>query len=68
MGPEDRERIDAALQGRATDNHLGLANIVNRLHLIYSEDIGIRVDTDQPGETTVALDIPQEFETRRRTE
>ena len=64
---EDRERIDAALRGRATENHLGLANIVNRLRLIYGESVGIRVDTDQPGETTVFIDIPQEFEAGRRT-
>ena len=63
----DRERIDAALQGQATENHLGLANIVNRLHLIYGDNVKIRVDTDQPGETTVSVDIPQEFETGRRS-
>ena len=67
-GKEDRERIDAALQGRSTENHLGLANIVNRLRLIYGENVGIRVDTDQPGETAVYIDIPQEFETERRTQ
>ena len=64
---EDRERIDAALRGQATENHLGLANIVNRLRLIYGENVGIRVDTDQPGETTVCIDIPQEFDAERRT-
>lgn len=66
-GKEDRERIDAALRGQSTENHLGLANIVNRLRLIYGENVGIRVDTDQPGETAVYIDIPQEFETERRT-
>ena len=65
---EDRERIDAALQGRATDNHLGLANIVNRLRLIYGKNVGIRVDTDKPGETAVYIDIPQAIEAERRTE
>ena len=67
-GKEDRERIDAALRGQSTENHLGLANIVNRLRLIYGENVGIRVDTDRPGETTVLIDIPQEFETERRTQ
>ena len=67
-GKEDRERIDAALRGRPTENHLGLANIVNRLRLIYGEEVGIRVDTDRPGETAVFIDIPQEFEAGRRTE
>ena len=58
---EDRERIDAALRGCATDNHVGLANIVNRLQLIYGEKVVIRVETEQPGETGVFIDIPQEL-------
>ena len=65
---EDRERISAALRGQAVDNHIGLANIVNRLHLIYGKDVGIRVDTDNPGETAVYIDVPQEIEAGRRTE
>ena len=65
---EDRERIDAALQGRPTENHLGLANIVNRLRLIYGDRVEIRVDTDQPGETAVYLNIPQESDTGRKPE
>ena len=64
---EDRERIDAALRGQSTENHLGLANIVNRLRLIYGENTEIRVETDRPGETAVCIDIPQEFEAERRT-
>jgi two-component system sensor histidine kinase YesM len=68
IGKEDRERIDAALEGKATGNHLGLANIVNRLRLIYGEQVGIRVDTEQPGETAVLLDIPQEFDAGRNAE
>ncbi len=67
-GKEDRERIDAALQGRPTENHLGLANIVNRLRLIYGDLVSIRVDTDRPGETAVYIDIPQEFEAGRKSE
>ena len=63
---EDRERIEAALHGQAEGNHLGLANIANRLRLIYGEQTSIRVDTDQPGCTSVYLDIPQEFETGRK--
>ena len=65
---EDRERISAALRGQAVENHIGLANIVNRLHLIYGKDVGIRVDTDNPGETAVYIDVPQEIEAGRRTE
>ena len=62
---EDRERIDAALQGKSTENHLGLVNIVNRLRLIYGESVEIRVDTDKPEETAVTIDIPQEIGTGR---
>ena len=40
---------------------MGLANIVNRLRLIYGEKVVIRVDTEQPGETGVFIDIPQEL-------
>ena len=63
--PEDRKRIEAALQGQAEEHHLGLANIVNRLHLIYGEQVRIRVDTDTPGETGVYLDIPQDAAGRK---
>ena len=58
---EDRERIEAALKGQADGKHIGLANIVNRLHLIYGEDVTVRVDTDEPGRTSVRIDIPQEI-------
>ena len=68
IAKEDRERIDAALAGQSTGNHLGLANIVNRLRLIFGEQVGIRVDTDKPGETAVLLDIPQEFDAGRNAE
>jgi len=57
---EDRERIEAALKGQADGRHLGLANIVNRLRLIYGENVEIRVDTDDPERTSVAIGIPQE--------
>ncbi len=57
---EDRERIEAALRGEADGKHLGLANIVNRLRLIYGENVMIRVDTDQPDRTSVRIGIPQE--------
>ena len=57
---EDRERIEAALNGQATGKHLGLANIVNRLRLIYGEAVSIQVDTDQPGQTAVRIVIPRE--------
>ena len=60
-GKEDRERIEAALHGQPTGKHLGLANIVNRLRLIYGESVTIRVDTDTPGQTTVNIVIPREI-------
>ena len=57
---EDRERIAAALNGHPTGTHLGLANIVNRLRLIYGENVTIRVDTDKPGQTEVTIVLPRE--------
>ena len=57
---EDRERIEAALNGHPAGHHMGLANIVNRLRLIYGEKVIIRVDTDEPGRTAVRIGIPQE--------
>ena len=60
-GKEDRERIEAALKGNPTGKHLGRANIVNRLRLIYGESVTIRVDTDTPGQTTVSIIIPREI-------
>jgi len=60
-GKEDRERIEAALHGQPTGKHLGLANIVNRLRLIYGEAVTILVDTDTPGQTTVSIVIPREI-------
>ena len=63
---EDRERIEAALKGQPTGKHLGLANIVNRLRLIYGEQVAIRVDTGNPEQTSVTIDIPQEMKQERR--
>jgi len=61
-GKEDRERIEAALKGQPTGKHLGLANIVNRLRLIYGDRVLIRVDTDTPGQTTVRIVLPREIQ------
>jgi two-component system sensor histidine kinase YesM len=58
----DRERIEAALNGQPTGKHLGLANIVNRLRLIYGEAVTIRVDTDQPGQTSVSIVLPRQIQ------
>ena len=59
---EDRERIEAALNGQPTGKHLGLANIVNRLRLIYGEKVSISVDTDEPGQTAVRIVLPREVQ------
>ncbi len=59
---EDRERIEAALNGQPTGKHLGLANIVNRLRLIYGDAVSIRVDTDQPGQTSVSIVLPRQIQ------
>ena len=39
--------------------HLGLANISNRLRLIYGGGADIKVTSDDQGRTVVRLDIPQ---------
>lgn len=58
--PEDREKIDAALRGdTASGSHLGLANIADRLRLIYGGEAGIRVFSDEEKRTVVQIDIPQ---------
>ncbi len=59
---EDRERIEAALNGQPTGKHLGLANIVNRLRLIYGDAVSIRVDTDQLGQTSVSIVLPRQIQ------
>ena len=63
ISPEDRARIDASLAGdNQGGTHLGLANISNRLRLIYGGRADIRVTSDDQGRTAVRLDIPQNEE------
>lgn len=63
LQPEDREKIDAALKGdTSVGNHLGLANIVNRLNLIYNGRAGIQVYSDENRRTVVQMSIPQDGE------
>ncbi len=58
---EDREKINAALNGEtAAGNHLGLANIANRLRLIYGGRAAIRAYSGPEGQTVVQMDIPQD--------
>lgn len=60
LTPEDRARIDAALRGEtASGTHLGLANVADRLRLIYGGRASIEVFSDEQGRTTVRLNVPQ---------
>lgn len=57
--PEDRVRIDAAIKGDTQGGeHLGLANICKRLHLIYDGHATVDVSSDEQGRTAVRLAIP----------
>ena len=58
---EDRERIDAALAGDTGESsHLGLANIANRLRLLYGSQATITVTGGPEMETAVEIRIPQD--------
>ena len=60
MDPADREKIDAALRGETKGGtHLGLANIADRLKLIYGGEAGLEVFSGEDGRTVVRMDIPQ---------
>lgn len=60
IGPEDRRKIDAALQGETVEGaHLGLANIAGRLRLIYGGHASIEVFSDDQQRTVVRMDVPQ---------
>ena len=61
--PEDQVKIDAALSGENMNGqHLGLANIANRLRLIYNGRASIQVRSDKQGCTVVEMSIPQDSE------
>ena len=63
LRPEDRQRIDAALSGEAGEgNHLGLANIANRLRLLYGRRAVLTVSGGPDRETIVDIRIPQTTE------
>ena len=58
--PEDRQKIDAALRGETTGGtHLGLANIADRLRLIYGGQATIEVFSDDKNRTVARIDVPQ---------
>ena len=61
LQPEDRIRINAALAGESGESaHLGLANIANRLRLLYGRRAAIRVSGGPGEETSVEILIPQD--------
>ena len=60
ISPEDRRKIDAALRGETTGGtHLGLANIADRLRLIYGGQAAIEIREDGENRTLVLIDIPR---------
>ena len=63
LRPEDRQRIDAALSGEAGEgSHLGLANIANRLRLLYGSQARLTVSGGPGEETVVEIHVPQTTE------
>ena len=61
MDPADREKIDAALRGDTkAGTHLGLANIADRLKLIYGGEAELTVFSAGDGRTVVRMEIPQQ--------
>ncbi|MBR6185438.1 MAG: histidine kinase [Clostridia bacterium] len=60
IAPEDRLKIDAALRGETSGGtHLGLANIADRLRLIYGGQAAIEVFSDGERRTVARIDVPQ---------
>ncbi len=67
IASEDREKIDAALRGETSGGtHLGLANIADRLRLIYGGAAQIHVFSDTENRTVVRIDVPQSGSWRER--
>ena len=56
---EDRTRLNASLRGNNQEGaHLGLANIANRLRLIYGENMRFVVYSDAKNRTVAEIDLP----------
>ena len=56
---EDRTRLNASLRGNNQEGaHLGLANIANRLRLIYGENMRFVVYSDAENRTVAEIDLP----------
>ena len=70
LRPEDRIRIDTAFSGKVGEagegNHLGLANIANRLRLLYGQEAVITVSGGPGEKTLVEILIPQSEPKLRR--
>ena len=64
--PEDRQRIDAALNGDQTGSHVGLSNIASRLRLIYQGAASVEVFSEG-AKTIVLLRIPMHTEEEKTT-
>ena len=64
--PEDRQRIDAALNGDQTGSHVGLSNIASRLRLIYQGAASVEVFSEG-AKTIVRLRIPMHTEEEKTT-
>ena len=64
--PEDRQRIDAALNGDQTGSHVGLSNIASRLRLIYQGAASVEVFSEG-AKTIVRLRIPMHTEKEKTT-
>ena len=64
--PEDRQRIDAALNGDQTGSHVGLSNIASRLRLIYQGAASVEVFSEG-AKTIVRLRIPMHPEEEKTT-
>jgi len=61
LDAEDRARIDTALSGDSGEsNHLGLANIISRLRLLYGPRAVLTVTGGPNEETEVEILIPQD--------
>lgn len=59
LNEEDRQKIAVALRGDTdSGNHLGVANIAERLRLIYGGRSDIQIFSDEENRTVVRMDIP----------
>jgi sensor histidine kinase YesM len=61
LDAKDHARIDAALsEDSGESNHLGLANIISRLRLLYGSRAILTIDGGPNKETVVEILVPQD--------